>query len=43
LYEETYLIGVGRDGHIFTFDLKSTQITVPAKSNLRDVDDILSI
>jgi hypothetical protein len=42
-YENTYLIGVGRDGVIYTFDITTPAIKIPTKNTLKEIDDILSI
>ncbi len=42
-FDDSKIIGVGRDGHIFTIDVSQTQTRVPRTSSLRDIDDIISI
>jgi hypothetical protein len=36
-FENTHLIGVGYEGHFFSFDLTAPQIKVPLKSRLEGI------
>jgi hypothetical protein len=40
---KTHLLGVGREGCIYTFDISSDAIKIPNKSKLDGIEDILSI
>jgi hypothetical protein len=39
----THLLGIGREGCIYTFDISSDAIKIPNKSKLDNIDEILSI
>jgi hypothetical protein len=40
---KTQLLGVGREGCIYTFDISTDAIKIPNKSKLEGIDDIYSI
>ena len=42
-FENTHLIGVGFEGHIFSFDLTIPQNKVPLRTTLEGIDDIRDI
>ena len=42
-FGKTHLLGVGREGCIYTFDISSDAIKIPFKTKLEEIDDIYSI
>jgi hypothetical protein len=42
-FGKTHLLGVGREGCIYTFDISTDAIKIPNKTKLEDIDDIYSI
>ena len=42
-FGKTHLLGVGREGMIYTFDISTEAIKIPTKFKLEEIDDILSI
>lgn len=42
-FGKTHLLGVGREGCIYSFDISTDAIKIPNKTKLEDIDDIYSI
>jgi hypothetical protein len=42
-FGKAHLLGVGREGCIYTFDLSTDEIKIPKKTKLEDIDDIFGI